>query len=239
MSSSNRREDVFMIQPQIYRTQDIRANLRHAGLPVLDVMLTGVTGAGKSSTINRLFGSNRARVGYGVEPMTMTNNAYCLQNAMRFWDTPGLGDGKQQDKLHEESLINLLYKTWEVDQKKHGFIDMAVVIVEGSNRDMGTTFHLLRNVVLPCIEPERVVVAINQADVAMKGRFWDDQSKRPLPPLQQFLEQQAESVQRRINESCGIKINKPIYYSAEHNFNIDVLLDQIIDAMPSERRNLK
>ena len=49
---------------------------------------------------------------------------------------------------------------------------MVLVIIEGSNRDMGTTYQLLNEVVIPNIQSDRILVAINQADFAMKGRHW-------------------------------------------------------------------
>ncbi|AXY00934.1 GTP-binding protein HSR1 [Vibrio alfacsensis] len=226
------------INAQTYRSRDISARLDDAKLPVLDVMFTGVTGAGKSSTINALFGSNKVLVGHGVDPMTMELDAYYLQNAFRVWDTPGLGDGAEQDRTHERKLIDLLFKTWSADGETYGFIDMVIVIIEGINRDMGTTYRLLRNTILPCINANRVVVAINQADVAQKGRGWDHKTNTPTVQLTEFLEQQALSIQRRIKESCGITINKPIYFSAEHRYNLDKLMDAIIVAMPSNRRQI-
>ena len=56
-------------------------------------MVTGATGAGKSSTLNSFFDKVVAKVGEGVDPETMELSAYSLTDQMRFWDTPGLGDG--------------------------------------------------------------------------------------------------------------------------------------------------
>lgn len=226
------------IDASTYRQRDINSRLLKAELPVLDVMLTGVTGAGKSSTINALFGQNKAQVGHGVDPMTMELDAYYLQNAFRVWDTPGLGDSSEQDRHHEKRLIDLLFKKWTADEQVFGFIDMAIVIIEGINRDMGTTYRLLQNTILPCIEADRVVVAINQADVAQKGRGWSYERNMPDAQLADFLERQALSIQNRIKNSCGITINKPIYFSAEHGYNLDKLMDAIIEAMPSNRRQI-
>lgn len=35
---------------------------------------------------------------------------------------------------------------------------------------MGTTYRLLNEVIVPNFQKERILVAINQADMAMKGR---------------------------------------------------------------------
>lgn len=154
------------------------------------------------------------------------------------WDTPGLGDGVEEDKIHSKRLIDLLYKTYSLDNKTYGFIDMVVVVIEGSNRDMGTTYKLLNEVIVPNIQGDRILVVINQADVAMKGRNWDSNGNLPNETLREFLEEKALSIQKRVKEATGVSIRKPIYYSAENNYNIEKLFDFIIDNMPLQRRDL-
>jgi len=217
-----------------YRYNELANKSKQAGI-MFDVMVTGVTGAGKSTTLNTLFQKEVCRVGTGVDPETMELGSYSFNNIFRLWDTPGLGDGVEQDKRHAQKLIDLLYKSYG---EKNGFIDMVLVVIEGSNRDMGTTYKLLNEVIVPNFPKERIIVAINQADMAMKGRYWDHEQNRPLPKLQDFLEDQARSVQRRVYEATGIKIKKPVYYSAAYGYNILRLLDRLIDQMPQERREL-
>ena len=222
-----------------YRLDEIITNLIVMGINPLDIMVTGVTGAGKSTTLNSLFQKEVAKVGKGVDPETMKLDTYSLNNYFRLWDTPGLGDGKEKDKEHSKKLIDLLYKDYKKDNSNYGYIDVVLVIIEGSNRDMGTTYKLLNEIIVPNFQKDRVLVAINQADVAMKGRHWDYINKRPEPKLKSFLEEQANSIQRRVKEATGVNIIKPIYYSAEYNYNIDKLLDLLIDNMPTKKRDLK
>lgn len=103
---------------------------------------------------------------------------------------------------------------------------------------MGTTYQLLNEVVIPNIQSDRILVAINQADFAMKGRHWVQEKNVPDSELIAFLNNQADSIQKRVKEATGIKIIKPIYYSAKFNYNIDKLLDLIINNMPSNPRKL-
>jgi len=72
----------------------------------------------------------------------------------------------------------------------------------------------------------------------MKGRHWDYDNKKPMVKLKSFLEEQAISIQRRVRESTGVDIIRPIYYSAEYDYHIDKLLDLFIDNMPTAKREI-
>lgn len=219
-----------------YRSNDILKNLRIIGVKPLDIMVTGVTGAGKSTTLNSFFQKNVAKVGDGVDPETMELDSYRLNDFFRIWDTPGLGDGVEIDKINKKKMLDLLYKKYSMKQGGFGFIDMAIIIIEGSNRDMGTTYTLLNEVIVPSIQKDRILVIINQADMAMKGYHWDYENNTPDDKLIDFLEEQAISIQKRVKEATGVEIIKPVYYSAEYNWNIKAVFDFIIDHMPRKRR---
>ena len=221
-----------------YRLEDIQTKMNNMEIRPLDVMVTGVTGAGKSTTLNSLFEKCVAKVGDGVDPETMELNSYELNNVARFWDTPGLGDGVEQDKNHTKKIIDLLYKTYTKNNAYYGWVDMVLVVIEGVNRDMGTTYRLLNEVLIPNIQADRILVAINQSDAAMKGRHWDENQNCPDEVLENFLQEQAVSIQRRVKEATGVDIVTPVYYSGEYGYNIEKLLDLIIDNIPQQRREL-
>ena len=221
-----------------YRKNDIEKKLEKARFRPLDVMVTGVTGAGKSTTLNTIFKKNVATVGNGVDPETMDLDSYSLNDVFRLWDTPGLGDGVANDEIHKRKLVDLLYKTYSLDGNIYGWIDFVIVVLEGLNRDMGSTYTLLNEVIVPNIQADRILVVINQADMAMKGRHWNKETNRPDEVLVDFLERQALSIQNRVKEATGVTIRKPVYYSAEYGYNIEKLLDFIIDNMIVERRPL-
>ena len=219
-----------------YRTTDINNNLYCIGIRPLDVMVTGVTGAGKSTTLNAFFQKTVAKVGDGVDPETMELDAYALNDYFRVWDTPGLGDGVEMDKIHKKKLVDLLYKTYSKDNQIYGFIDMALVIIEGSTRDMGSTYTLLNEVIVPNIQKDRILVVINQADIAMKGYYWNSITKSPDPQLISFLNEKAISIKERVKEATGVDIITPVYYSAEYGWNVKAVFDFIINNMPTEKR---
>jgi len=200
----------------------------------LDVLLLGATGVGKSSTLNALFANKVAKVGTGVDPETQHITDYRLNDYLRFHDSAGLGDGKAADCHHAKNIIGELLTT--CNQGKDRYIDLVVVILDGGSRDLGTTFRLLEEVVLKNIEPERIIIGINQADMAMKRQHWNQDLKRPDPTLLRFLDEKAKSIAKRLKDSTGLTVAEPVYYSAEFNYNMDKFMDHFIQHIPSSRR---
>lgn len=209
----------------------------------INIMVTGATGCGKSSTINALFDTEVAKVGVGVDPETMEIEKYELDNLV-LWDTPGLGDGREADNRHAKNIIN---KLLERDKDGNALIDLVLVILDGGSRNMGTDYELINNVIIPNLGPEkerRILVAINQADMAMKGRNWDYKKNEPDEQFKEFLDNKAASVRDRIYEATGLRV-EPIYYSAGYMedggvqnrpYNLSKLLYYIVKATPSEKR---
>lgn len=207
-------------------------------------MITGATGCGKSSTINALFEKEVAKVGVGVDPETMEIARYDYGNLI-LWDSPGLGDGKEADNRHAKNIIN---KLLERDKDGELLIDLVLVILDGSSRDLGTSYELINSVIIPNLgenKEKRILIAINQADMAMKGRYWNQEENKPEPQLEKFLEEKVLSVKKRIGEGNGIEI-EPIYYCAGYKeegmeqkpYNLSKLLYYIIEYTPKEKRLL-
>ncbi|UYZ75471.1 50S ribosome-binding GTPase [Moraxella bovis] len=207
-------------------------------LTPLDVVLVGATEVGKSSTLNALFGSDVAEVGKGSQPQTQIVADYRVGQSFRLYDTAGFGDGKEADERHAKNLVFLLRDTCTSKQKSYFLMDLVLVILDGSSRDLGTSYKLLTDVILPNIEPSRVLVAINKADMAMSGRYWDFEKNQPQPRLIEFLNEKVHSTKERIKEATGLTIPTPIYYSAERNYNIDEIFGFIINNLPTHRRYL-
>lgn len=210
----------------------------------INLLITGSTGCGKSSTINALFGSSVASIGTGTDPETMDIKKYELKNNIVLWDSPGLGDSPEKDKLHAAGIKR---KLAELDENKDPIIDLVLVILDGSTRDYGTSYTLINDVIIPSLgdeAQERIIVAINRSDIAMNGiNIWDKENNKPTPKLEAFLEQKVESVKSRIKESTGVNID-PIYYSAGYKdedykqapWNLTKLLLFIVENTKLEKR---
>ncbi len=207
----------------------------------INILVTGATGCGKSSTINALFEKNVAKVGQGVDPETMDIKKFEYNNIM-LWDSPGLGDGKEADRRHAENIKNKLN---ERDEDGNALIDLVLVILDGSSRDLGTSYELINNVIIPCLgdNADRLLVAINQCDMAMKGHYWNNENNVPEPKLVEFLNDKVRSTNQRIKEATGVTVDT-IYYSAGYKdddkeqqpYNLSKLLMYIVNHTEKKKR---
>ncbi|UYZ68778.1 50S ribosome-binding GTPase [Moraxella bovis] len=207
----------------------------------LNLMIVGGTGVGKSSTINALFGMEKAKIGTSSNPETMSITSYELGNVI-LWDSPGLGDGKEADERHAKAIIS---KLAEKDSKGELLIDMVLVILDGGSRDLGTSYELINSVIIPNLgnDKSRLLVAINKADNAMSGRYSDFEKSEPQPKLIDFLDEKVNSTKSRIKEATGVDVDV-IYYSAgytdgdtqEQPYNLSKLLAFILRHTKSTKR---
>lgn len=207
----------------------------------LSILITGATGVGKSSTINALFKTDKAIVGTSPNPETMEIAKYELDGIV-LYDSPGLGDGKEKDNKHKKKIVDLLFKK---DDKGDLVIDLVLVLIDGSSRDLGTTYQLINNVIIPSLgeDKSRLLVAINKADVAMSNNAWDYVNNKPKEKLVNFLNEKVESTKKRIKEATGVDVDV-IYYSAGYQddeeeqkpYNLSKLLYFIVQHTKEEKR---
>lgn len=235
-----------------------------------NIMLVGATGCGKSSTINALFAVGEqdeevseddeeeldestlapkkkyvevAKVGSKADPETKDIEKYRIGNLV-LWDTPGLGDGTEIDEHHKEVITELLR---EEDDDGNALIDLVLVIMDGSTRDLGTSYKILNDVIIPELkdDTDRILIALNQADIAMKtGRHWDYEKNEPDETLVQFLEEKVQSIKTRIKEDSNLDID-PVYYCAGYEeeggdvvrpYNLSKILYYIMQSLPAQKR---
>lgn len=220
-----------------YRIKDVSIKLSILNYSPIDVLLIGSTGSGKSSTLNSIFCNEVSKIGFGVNPETLYIKDYLLENGIRFWDTPGLGDSILNDKIYYEKIFEVL--KWKIKyDDKYAFIDMVVIILDASIRDMGTSFNIINKILTILKESHRLVIGLNQADFAMKSNNFNKEINEPSLELKNFLQEKKISIQKRIKESIGLDNINIIEYSALTGYNIDKFLDLIIDNIPKNKRKI-
>ena len=228
--------------PEAEKNRRLSMLLRASSRKV-NLMLVGATGSGKSSTINAMFNMNVAKVGVGVDPETIAIEKYDLGNLV-IWDTPGLGDGIEQDK---ENIQQIVTKLSETDESGNLLIDMALVVLDASSKDLSISYNVINNTLIPCLgkdQANRILIALNQSDMAMKGRHWNHEENAPDSVLNGFLTKKANSVKKRVLDVTGVNVD-PVCYSAgytedngeqQHPYNLSKLLYYILMAVPAEKR---
>jgi predicted GTPase len=189
-----------------------------------------------------MFDMSVAKVGIGVDPETKEIAKFDLGN-LTIWDTPGLGDGAKEDKKHIKQIVNKLSETGEDGNL---LIDLVLVVLDAGSKDLAVSYDVINNTLIPCLgknNAHRILIALNQSDMAMKGRHWNQQQNKPEPTLVDFLSQKAESVKRRVHGATGVSV-EPVYYCAgytdgkekQNPYNLSKLLYYILMAVPSEKR---
>jgi len=222
-----------------YRLSDIRQKLAQMTIRPLDILVVGATGVGKSKTLNAFFQKEEAAVGEGADPETAEISHYMLNSMLRLWDTPGLGDGIEKDKAYMRMIEDTLNRCYG-DYGQYGLIDLVLVVLEGGSRDFSVPVKLLRDVIFPNIHEDRVLIAVNQADLSMRGHHWNHTQGQPDTILEKYLNDQMQSVQSRLHQDIrNWRIPFPIYYSALHDYHIYELYDLLIDHIPSGRRKIQ
>ncbi len=246
-------EEILKSDADQQEKQAMLARLRKLCNTETNIMLVGATGCGKSSTINALFSCNQqeeyvevAKVGSRTDPETKDIERYRIGNLV-LWDTPGLGDGTEIDEHHRNVIAELLLED-DGEEEGNALIDLVLVILDGSTKDLGTSYQLLNEVIIPELGDEntgRILIALNQADIAMKtGRHWNCEKNEPDETLTRFLEEKVVSIRSRIKEDTGLNIT-PVYYCAGYEeesgdvvrpYNLSKLLYYILNALPVEKR---
>lgn len=266
-------EEILKSKASEAEKKDLLKRLRKFCNTETNIMLVGATGCGKSSTINALFAVGEeeeetaevinedddevvaeakskkpkyvevAKVGSKADPETKDIEKYKIGNLV-LWDTPGLGDGTEIDEHHKEVITELLR---EEDEDGNALIDLVLVILDGSTRDLGTSYKILNEVIIPELKDDtnRILIALNQADIAMKtGRHWDYEKNEPDETLIAFLNEKVESIKTRIKEDSNLDV-EPVYYCAGYEeesgdvvrpYNLSKLLYYIMNSLPAEKR---
>lgn len=89
-------------------------SLDSAKLPTANIMVAGITGTGKSTLVNAVFGEDLAETGFGV-PVTQNISEYdCSDLPIRIWDTVGLELDSDKTARTIKSIKDKIYEKAEM-----------------------------------------------------------------------------------------------------------------------------
>jgi hypothetical protein len=196
----------------------------------------GVSGTGKSSTINAMFKSN-LKVGHAVattkefrdvnlniqvpEGRTLPNGLKPNADSvyLRVVDAPGLGEDISRDR---EYLA--MY------QKNLGRCDVILWVITGRNRAIALDqnyLDLLRNF------HAKIVFGVNQIDL-VEPMNWNEKTNEPSREQEQYIEEIVRDRSERLSRTLGRSV-EVIPYSSKKRWGLQAVFTELVTAAPMER----
>lgn len=184
----------------------------------------GKTGVGKSSLCNALFGADICPIS-DVEACTRNTKEVLLNmggNGIKLIDVPGVGENEERDEEYAKLYAQLLPE-----------LDLVLWLVKADDRAMASDENFYKNIVKPHLDQGKpFFMVINQVDKIEPFREWDEEKHEPGS-------KQFQNIYRKIAviaEQFGLAESKLIPVSASEKYNLTKLVDEIVYALPKEKK---
>lgn len=211
----------------IHATPEQRAKIEAKMKEILSyeprIGVFGKTGVGKSSLCNALFGEDICPIS-DVEACTRNTKEVLLNmggNGIKLIDVPGVGENEERDKEYAKLYAQLLPE-----------LDLVLWLVKADDRAMASDENFYKNIVKPHLDQGKpFFMVINQVDKIEPFREWNEEEHEPGP--KQFL-----NIDRKIAaiaDQFGLAKSKLIPVSANEKYNLTILVDEIVYALPKEK----
>lgn len=184
----------------------------------------GVTGTGKSSLCNALFGREIAHVSdvaagtRDLQEVLVTDDE---GGGLILVDVPGVGENRERD---EEYLA--LYERLAPE------LDLILWAIKADDRAYASAVQAYQTAVKPHEDKCSVVFVITQADKMEPCREWDERRHQPGGRQKGNLEEKKQHIAREF----GLQHSHVVAVSAEENYNIDLLVSTIVSALPNDKK---
>jgi predicted GTPase len=111
-----------------------------------------------------------------------------------------------------------------------------VWILKADNRAMTNVQRSISRLVKDTIlDPSKLVIALNQVDLLQPGD-WDRQINLPSPEQELTIAKRRDDVLEKLRKIAKLPERHVVAYSARTFFNLDALLEALLDACDETRR---
>ena len=185
----------------------------------------GKTGAGKSSLCNALFGQDVCEIS-DVEACTRSEKEIMLNissgKGIKIIDVPGVGENSDRDIEYGQLYAKLLPE-----------LDVVLWVLKADDRAYASDENFYKNLVKPHLDQGKpFFFVLNQVDKVEPFREWDEDKHEPGP--KQFM-----NIDRKVQyvANCfDVPSSKVIPVSAVEQYNMVKLVDEIVYALPKEKK---
>jgi predicted GTPase len=196
--------------------------------PPIRIALIGLTGVGKSSTINALFNSG-APVSH-TRACTKEADEYDADvkeypaaegRSIHVFDMPGLGEDIEVDESHIQKYSRVLPD-----------VDVALWIMSAINRAIRPVQEFIRD--YGHLTPN-LVVGVNKVDLMPPGSdAWNKKLNLPSREQEQNIKGREEDIREKLGRWDWH--GEVVAYSAERRYQLPELLQQMLRAASEKRR---
>lgn len=191
-----------------------------------NICVLGQTGRGKSTTINRLFGSKMAQTSHH-KACTSTVTDYRLvtgtfmnrPTGVVLWDVPGYGDGRLPWNAYVKLYRRMAAKC-----------DVVLFMLD-HERTLPDDLKMFKKLRKRVLDKEKIVVCINKADLFHPGD-WDERLQAPGAKMAETLAERIGVVSEALDLRGSQRV---VAISALRNWNLYALIECLVDAAGQSR----
>ena len=185
----------------------------------------GKTGAGKSSLCNALFGQDVCEIS-DVEACTRCEKEIMLNissgKGIKIIDVPGVGENSDRDIEYGQLYAKLLPE-----------LDVVLWVLKADDRAYASDENFYKNLVKPHLDQGKpFFFVLNQVDKVEPFREWNEEKHEP--GAKQFMN--IDKKVQYVANCFDVPASKVITVSAAEQYNMVKLVDEIVYALPKEKR---